>query len=92
MFPQSESHYRLALNKCGIKGGFHSLRRFRVTHLRTEGVPDPLVHFWVGHEDETVTDGYTIVKSEIEKRKTWVEKVGLGFTLPTKSLDIQPNL
>jgi integrase len=82
MFRQSESAYRLALIKCGIIGGFHSLRRFRITHIRTEGVPDPMVHFWVGHEDETVTDGYTIVKSEIVKRKTLVEKVGLGFQLP----------
>jgi len=82
VFNKSEGTYRKTLIKCGIVGGFHSLRRFRVTHLRTEGVPDPIVHFWVGHEDKTVTDGYTIVKTEIQKRKDWVEKVGLGFTLP----------
>lgn len=82
MFPLSESHYRQALQKCGIIGGFHSLRRFRVTHLRMQGVPDALIHFWVGHEDSTVTGRYTEVGPEIEARKVQANRAGLGFTLP----------
>lgn len=80
LFPGAQSAYRLKLRGCGILGGFHSLRRFRVTHLRLQGVPDSLIHFWVGHEDSTVTDRYTKVGTEIEARKTWAEKAGLGFS------------
>ena len=82
LFPMSESYYRNKIEAYGIEGGFHTLRRFRVTHLRTEGFPEPVVHFWIGHEDKTVTDGYTIVKSEIAKRKLLAEQAGLGFKLP----------
>jgi integrase len=82
VFPMSESYYRQQLQKCGILGGFHSLRRFRVTHLRLQSVPDSLIHFWIGHEDESVTDRYTKVGTEIESRKQWAQKAGLGFSLP----------
>jgi integrase len=38
------------------KTGFHSFRRFRVTHLRKQGTPEDLLRFWIGHGDKTVTD------------------------------------
>ncbi len=82
MFPLSEGTYRAELIKCGVIGGFHSLRRFRTTHLRMQGVPEPLVKFWIGHEDESVTDSYTQVGTEIEKRKEQANRAGLGFVLP----------
>jgi integrase len=82
VFPMSENYYRQRLSKCGILGGFHSLRRFRVTHLRLQSVPESLIHFWIGHEDESVTDRYTKVGTEIESRKQWAQKAGLGFNLP----------
>jgi len=82
MFPKAANTYGPILKKCGIVGGFHSLRRFRVTHLQMAGVPLPLIHFWVGHEDSTVTGLYTKVGSEIEKRKTQADMAGLGFNLP----------
>jgi integrase len=82
MFPMSESYYRQQFTKCGIIGGFHSFRRFRVTHLRLQSVPESLIHFWIGHEDESVTDRYTKVGTEIESRKQWAQKAGLGFNLP----------
>jgi integrase len=84
-FLKSEGFYRQELVKCGILGGFHSLRRFRVTHLRLQGVPDALIHFWVGHEDSTVTGRYTEVGPEIEARKLQAARAGLGFTLPEAS-------
>ncbi len=83
MFPNSQNYYRQQAVRHGIIGGFHSLRRFRVTYLRMQGVPDSLVHFWIGHEDSTVTGRYTEVGSEIEARKNQAEKVGLGFELET---------
>jgi len=85
MFPYSENHYRKQLKKCGVVGGFHSLRRFRVTHLRMQGIPDALIHFWIGHEDSTVTGRYTEVGSEIQSRKDRANQAGLGFQLPEAS-------
>lgn len=79
---KSEGYYRAEFSKLGLNGGFHSLRRFRVTHLRLQGVPDSLVHFWIGHEDSTVTGRYTEVGPEILKRKQEANRAGLGFELP----------
>jgi len=31
--------------------GFHSFRRFRVTYLRKNRVPEDLIRFWIGHAD-----------------------------------------
>ena len=82
MFPLEGGTYRTQLVDEGYKGGFHSFRRFRATHLRMHGTPDPLVKFWLGHEDETVTDRYTKVGAEIEARRDEAARVGLGFKLP----------
>ena len=92
MFPESESFYRREFAKCGILGGFHSLRRFRVTHLRMQGVPDSLVHFWIGHEDSTVTGRYTEVGTEIEARREAANKAGLGFNLDEPIRGRNPGL
>jgi len=46
------------LKAAGIdKAGFHAFRRFRVTHLRKNRVPEDLIRFWLGHGHKTVTDG-----------------------------------
>lgn len=79
IFSMSEGYYRK------IIGAFHSYRRFRVTHLRLQGVPDSLVHFWIGHEDSTVTGRYTEVGPEIIKRKQEANRAGLGFELPSEA-------
>lgn len=63
--------------------GFHSFRRFRTTYLRTvAGTPDAYVKFWLGHGKKNITDEYTIVKQETEKRRELCEKAALGFHLP----------
>jgi integrase len=36
------------------KCGCHVFRRFRVTHLRKNGVPEDLIHFWAGHAGKSV--------------------------------------
>jgi integrase len=82
LFPDSESNYRSLLKKDGIAGGFHAFRRFRITHLRLSGVPDALIKFWVGHAAGNVTEHYTQVAGEIESRKSWAAKAGVGFKLP----------
>jgi integrase len=38
---------------------FHSFRRFRVTHLRDQSVPEDILRFWIGHADKSVTDRYS---------------------------------
>ena len=81
VFSDCDNSYRDALIEDGITGGFHAFRRFRVTHLRMSGVPDPLVKFWIGHAAGSVTEEYTQVAGKIESRKEWVEKAGLGFKL-----------
>jgi integrase len=82
LFNASENFYRDALKDDGIIGGFHAFRRFRVTHLRMNGVPEPLVQYWTGHAAGNITEHYTQVAGEIESRKQHAAKVGLGFKLP----------
>jgi integrase len=69
------------------KLGFHAFRRFRVTHLRKNMVPEDIIRFWIGHSPKTVTDVYSRVKNDIQFRKGVAEKVGLGFELPPASTE-----
>jgi integrase len=80
MFLSSESALRRQLAAENIPG-FHSLRRFRITHLHGANVPPTLVKFWAGHAASDVTERYTKVGSQIEERKSWSERAGLGFQL-----------
>ena len=71
------------LNSIGKdESGFHGFRRFRVTHLRKNHVPEDLLRFWIGHADKSVTDGYSKVKEDVTFRKVCAENVGLGFQVP----------
>ena len=66
------------------KLGFHAFRRFRVTHLRKNMVPEDLIKFWIGHSPQTVTDVYSKVKNDVQFRREVAEKVGLGFEMSTE--------
>jgi integrase len=59
---------------------FHSFRRFRVTHLRDQSVPEDILRFWIGHADKSVTDRYSKMKQRIDSRREWAEKAGMGFS------------
>src|SRR6266571_7719017 len=63
------------------KLGFHAFRRFRVTHLRKNMVPEDLIKFWIGHAPQTVTDVYSKVKNDVDFRSETAEAVGIGFDL-----------
>jgi integrase len=65
------------------KTGCHAFRRFRITWLRKNLVPEDLITFWHGHAGKTVTDSYSKLKDDAEFRKQVAEKVGLGFELPS---------
>ena len=43
---------KLALAPLGIPG-FHSCRRWRITHLKMAGTPEPLLKAWAGHSTAT---------------------------------------
>jgi len=73
------------------KLGFHAFRRFRVTHLRKNMVPEDLVKFWIGHAPRTVTDEYSKLKDDVEFRKDVAERVGLGFSLPRQLHPVAPQ-
>lgn len=79
-------HYRQStagqrLKKIGIDKGFHSFRRFRLTHLATMNVPSQLIKFWAGHASSDITDRYIKIGENIEIRKSWAEKAGTGFQI-----------
>lgn len=65
------------------KTGCHAFRRFRITWLRKNLVPDELIRFWHGHAGRTMTDGYSKLKYDVEFRKQVAKNVGLGFELPS---------
>ena len=69
------------LEKVGISG-FHSLRRFRATHLENASVPRMLAKFWLGHNATDISEKYMKFGSDILARKQWTTKAGLGFELP----------
>jgi integrase len=52
------------------KAGFHAFRRFRTTWLHKNRAPEDLIRFWLGHADETVTDGYSKLCCEAEPDKS----------------------
>lgn len=75
------------LHKAGVKGGFHRFRRFRTEVLRRAGVPESLIGYWTGHADTTMNDLYARGLERNEQwRREWVEKAGVGFTLPLNGL------
>jgi integrase len=80
LFTASESTFRRCMKEHGISG-FHSMRRFRITYLQNSSVPNTLVKFWAGHAAGDMTERYTKFGAQIEERKNWSEKAGLGFSL-----------
>jgi integrase len=73
------------------KLGFHAFRRFRVTHLRKNRVPEDLIKFWIGHAQQSVTDGYSKMKDDIQFRADVAEKVGIGFELNRQLYPVVPQ-
>jgi integrase len=81
LFPRREKTYaKQILDPAGVEG-FHTFRRFRITHLRGETVPDELIRGWVGHAGLGTLDRYSKLMQNLPLRKTWAEKAGLGFEL-----------
>jgi integrase len=82
-----------ALKKLGQpKAGFHAFRRFRTTWLRKNRTPEDLIRFWLGHADETVTDGYSKLREDVQYRREVADKTGLGFEIFAQAPDVVPNV
>ena len=55
------------LKELGVeKTGFHAMRRFRATWLRKQRAPEDLIRFWLGHAEQSVTDGYSKLAEDVE--------------------------
>jgi integrase len=73
---------RDSLHNLGVEG-FHCFRRFRTSVLRKNRVPWDLEKFWIGHASKDITDKYAEqLKEDVESRREWTERVGLGFIVP----------
>jgi integrase len=81
MFRTSSRTLRRRLSAAGITTGFHGMRRFRITQMQSNNVPAALIKFWAGHAAGDITERYTKFGSQIEERKGWSQKAGLGFEL-----------
>ena len=80
-----------ALKKLGQpKAGFHAFRRFRTTWLRKNRTPEDFIRFWLGHADESVTDGYSKLREDVEYRREVADKIGLGFEISPQTPDVVP--
>ena len=74
------------------KCGFHIFRRFRASWLRKNRVPWDLEKMWMGHAHKDLTDQYAEqLREDVEYRREWCDKIGLGFTLANHSQLSQPK-
>lgn len=62
--------------------GFHAFRRFRKTWLRAERCQEDINNFWMGHQPETMSELYSRMEFELERRLDEAERVGVGFAVP----------
>jgi intergrase/recombinase len=61
------------------------LRRFKITHLRGQQVPEDIIEYWAGHgSQKSITDRYSKLAQNKVLRKEWCEKASLGFSIPTE--------
>lgn len=49
--------------------------------MRELGTPEDIVRYWVGHAGERITDRYSKLAENVELRKEWALRAGLGFSL-----------
>jgi integrase len=81
---------RLQAMRIDEKGmGFHAFRRFRKTWLRGERCQEDINNFWMGHQPETMSEIYSRMEFELDRRLREAEKVGVGFTVP--SIEVAPS-
>jgi hypothetical protein len=61
---------------------FHAFRRFRESVLLGSDVRQLLIDHWMGHENPEMSTRYgKQLLEDVQYRKQWAEKIGLGFEL-----------
>ena len=74
--------------KCKVPG-FHAFRRYRITHLENMSVPLGLINFWAGHATKgDIHNRYVKLDKDIQARKDWAQRAGLGFSLTSEKKDL----
>jgi integrase len=73
------------------KTGFHAMRRFRATWLRKRRAPEDLIQYWLGHAEQSVTDGYSKLADDVEFRRETAEAIAAGFDVPTSMRPMRPR-
>ena len=58
------------------------MRGFGATWLRKQRTPEDPIRFWLGHANQSVTDGCSKLADNVEFRKQVAEKIGSGFDVP----------
>lgn len=81
LFPLSKWTYERRFRAAGLNYGFHSLRRFRQTHLESVGIARMLMKYWTGHAGSDITERYIKFGPKMEERKQKAAEAGLGFQL-----------
>jgi integrase len=69
--------------------GFHAFRRFRKTWLRGERCQEDINNFWMGHQPETMSELYSRMEFELDRRVDEADQIGVGFTVP--SVEVAPS-
>jgi len=71
------------------KAGNHAFRRFRNTYLRNYAqCPEGLYKYWMGPARKDMSDLYDKIKEDVAFRRSWAERCGFGFQLPS----VVPNV
>jgi site-specific recombinase XerD len=65
--------------RAGLPWGFHSLRRYRVSHCRMMRASEDWLRQCVGHANRGITDSYFRMDPEFARKES--TRVGLGFSL-----------
>lgn len=68
--------------------GFHAFRRFRKTWLRGERCQEDINNFWTGHQPETMSELYSRMEFELERRLAEADRVGAGFNVPSLAMKL----
>ncbi len=75
----------VSLEGLGLKQrGFHALRRFRNSFLRTRSCPPGLLRYWMGHSSHSMSDVYDRSFEDAAFRRDVANAVGVGFEVPEK--------
>jgi integrase len=82
--------FRMLFKKMGLTGArFHAFRRFREATLQKSEARQLLVDYWMGHENDEMSSRYgKQLLEDVEYRKEWAKKIGLGFDLPTSESEL----